>query len=217
MRVADAPSAPREHLLFAGVADADTMFAPALTERFDVAVASTTAEALAVIGRQWPGLVVTHVDAPDGGGITLCASARRAASPITILVTLSDPALAPDALLAGCDGVLLAPFAPNLLYTRIGRLMRCRATRRGFPANLIPHRRPAINQHCPDRQCPHCRASGVISFEFHSHRRAWFACGHCRHVWVDRREEDSCHSPRAGAKGPVKSAQPLAHFTTVTE
>jgi hypothetical protein len=100
----------------------------------------------------------------------------------------------PDALAAGCDGVLLKPFAPNLLYARLGRLQRemvhQQRMRSLFRSSDTARRSTGTNRFWPDQPCPCCHTVGVTSFEFHSHRRAWFACTACRHVWVGARLEE---------------------------
>jgi hypothetical protein len=45
------------------------------------------------------------------------------------------------------------------------------------------------NRVWPNTQCPYCHRNGVTSFEFCSHRRAWYACLDCRKVWIAKRQE----------------------------
>jgi hypothetical protein len=37
--------------------------------------------------------------------------------------------------------------------------------------------------------CTRCQQDGVVSFEFASHRRAWYACLECKNVWMAKRRE----------------------------
>ena len=183
-----------QEIVLCDVAGAFARFIYALSKQFRVTVASTVGEAIASIDRTRPALAVTHTKAGDAGGLAFCAAAKRASAPVTVLVTTPDPSAVPDALKAGCDGVLLEPFPPNLLYARIGRLMREQSLsaktsaalrQRSLAASAAPAR--GTNRFWPKEICPMCQVLGVTSFEFHSHRRAWFACTQCSHVWVARR------------------------------
>ena len=115
-------------------------------------------------------------------------------------MTTSAAERVPDALVAGCDGVLLKPFAPNLLYARIGRLLRARtdalvsrARQQHLKALHLGERADMLlsgsNRVWPNTHCPYCNHAGVTSFEFCSHRRAWYACVECKKVWIAKRQE----------------------------
>jgi len=120
--------------------------------------------------------------------------------PATVLVTTTDVEKIPDAILAGCDAVLLKPFAPNLLFARVGRLVRSRSTELRYRAvrqrakSHHLHERSDLllagtNQQWPNTHCPYCMHQGVTSFEFTSYRRAWYACLDCKKVWLAKRQE----------------------------
>src|SRR6185295_6714093 len=97
--------------------------------------------------------------------------------PSTVLVTTSDVSQVPEAIEAGCDGVLLKPFAPNLLHARIGRLLRGRTSEVLLHGQV--HHAPGssgTNRLWPNTACPNSNHEGVTSFEFSSHRRSWYAC-----------------------------------------
>jgi hypothetical protein len=104
-----------------------------------------------------------------------------------------DPAAAPEILRVGCEAILLEPFAPNLLFARIGRLLRefslstDELTRRGGSRRLV--RVKGTNVVFPEMACPQCQTRGATSFDFHSYRRAWYACTSCCQVWVGPRIE----------------------------
>jgi DNA-binding response OmpR family regulator len=186
------------------LADSDPLavsLAAGLRDRFRVSLAATTSDAVQQIERRRPALVVVDLALPNGGGLKVCESAKRLAAPATVLATSVEPRLVPDALGAGCDGVLIKPYAPNLFYTRVARMVRARADvmrerARHRVANSRPllarseNRRNGTNQEWPNTQCPHCDHQGVTSFEFVSYRRAWFACLACKKVWIARRLED---------------------------
>jgi DNA-binding response OmpR family regulator len=156
--------------------------------------------ALEYVRRAAPALVVTELALSDGNGVDICSTAKALRSPSSVLVTTADPATVPAALVAGCDGVLLKPFAPNLLVGRISRLLRERSTRLRLEAARSLSKavhltersdllRTGTNRKWPNTHCPYCTSSGVTSFDFTSMRRAWYACLECRKVWIARRQE----------------------------
>ena len=67
-----------------------------------------------------PSLVIV-----DGDGQDYAGDAAKAITPAppTLLVTLSQPEGAGQ-VIDRCDSMLLMPFAPNLLSSRVGRLLR---------------------------------------------------------------------------------------------
>lgn len=172
---------------------------PVLREHYRVAVASTASAALQALTRSAPALVVTELDLRDGPGEDVCRRAKMLPTPATVLVTTPTAERVPRALAAGCDGVLLKPFAPNLLYARIGRLLRARTlelrlrtSRHGRPAYVADRADPLAartNRDWPDTCCPWCQHQGVTSFEHTSHRRSWYACLACQKVWIAPRRE----------------------------
>jgi DNA-binding NarL/FixJ family response regulator len=153
-----------------------------------------------------PTLVVGDVD-----GIAEAADIVRTAKallrPATVLVIATDVESIPELLQAGCDAVLLKPFAPNLLYARIGRLLRARTEQQRIriPQDQIRSRyirgngdgrgdgdsslAATTNRVWAEVACPSCQQNGVVSFEFASHRRAWYACLECKGVWMAKRRE----------------------------
>jgi DNA-binding response OmpR family regulator len=131
-----------------------------------------------------PAMIITELELTDGTGSQICREAKALPTPPIVLITTAAVDRAPEALEAGCDGVLLKPFAPNLLAARVGRLIN------GRNHHSWHDSRPSgTNRLWPDLQCPNCDAKGVISFEFASHRRAWYSCGSCKKVWLGRRHE----------------------------
>jgi hypothetical protein len=109
--------------------------------------------------------------------------------------------------MAGCNGVLLKPFPPILLVTRISRLLKDHAAElkrraavslgraayaRGKAAHLVERidlLRNGTNRVWPATHCPYCSNQGVTSFEHASMRRAWYACVACRKVWIAKRHD----------------------------
>lgn len=161
---------------------ATAMYGPSLREKYRLHAAPTWEAALLVLTRSQPALVITDLGLGGTFGVDVCRHAKALPVPSTVLVTTSDVSRVPDALDAGCDSVLLKPFATNLLHARIGRLLRGRFTGAG---------RPSSGTNCvwPKMPCPSCNHEGVTCFEFSSHRRAWYACLHCKHVWIGQRQE----------------------------
>ena len=146
-----------------------------------------------------PDFVVTDVGFADGLGYEICRVAKELSVPSTVLVTASAAEQVPDALVAGCDSVLLKPFAPNLLLSRLARLKRARGDLRAMSTVVVAkshHLRERsqevtsrIFREWPDSECPHCGHKGATCFEYSSHRRAWYACVACKKVWLSRRRE----------------------------
>ena len=199
--VSPSPSPPLlPELLFV---DTDTIAAgylPLLREQYRVTTTPTAAAAVQALGRMSPALVVTELDLSDGPGEEICRRAKALTTPATVLVTTPQAERVPSALAAGCDAVLLKPFAPNLLYARLGRLLRSRS----IELRLRAHRQQAKSAHLmekrdllaartnrewPNTHCPYCQHRGVMSFEFTSHRRSWYACLACNKVWIARRQQ----------------------------
>jgi DNA-binding response OmpR family regulator len=132
------------------------------------------------------GIVVTDLQLPDGDGIDVCRAAKYASRPILVLVSTDDVRRVPRALSAGCDSVLVKPFAPNLFYARLGRLTRDLQIRSAFPASTIG---VGTNQHFPALACPGCGHSGATGFDATGLRRVWYACLACEHVWIAKRQQ----------------------------
>ena len=159
--------------------------APTLRSSYRVVVSPSVATARAFLGRNGWTVVVIDLDLPDGAVFDLCREAKALPKPPSVLVTTAQVERVPDALAAGCDGVLLKPFAPHLLVARIGRLVRSRTQNSGKPHSMLP----GTNRRWPNIGCPYCETQGVTSFEFASHRRAWYACLRCKNVWLHKRQE----------------------------
>ncbi len=193
-------SPPAQEVLLVDTDLVAATYLPGLREHYRVTITSTATAALQVLARTPPALVVTELDLGDGPGEEICRRAKMLATPATVLVTTPQAERVPSALAAGCDGVLLKPFAPNLLYARIGRLLRSRS----IELRMRAHRQYAKSAHLKEHMemltartnrewpatfCPYCQHRGVTSFEHTSHRRSWYACLACNKVWIARRLE----------------------------
>jgi len=196
------------------IADPDLIeghHASALRSTYRLATATDVDGALQALRQHQPDVVIVETRLGGGNGTEVCRAAKSLERPALVLVTTSQAECAPDAILAGCDGVLLKPFAPNLLYARLGRLMRMRLrahsarlrTRSGVLLERAEATRSKL-QHLlerseqsrtntfgewPTTRCPYCHHQGVTSFDYCSFRRAWYACLACRKVWIARRQE----------------------------
>ena len=171
-----------------------------LRSRFEVTEARSQTTAIRMLDVVHPAIVITELVLPEGGGLEICRAAKRKLVPPMVLVTTGEVEAAPSAILAGCDGVLLKPYAPNLLHSRLGRLLRDRAHHLQQRASLQnekfahlkirlqPAASTGTNRVWSGKECPACRTGGAVSFDAAAHRRFWFACLHCRHVWLARSE-----------------------------
>jgi len=196
---AAAPATTADLLIIDAPSDAAST-AAVLRGSYRVASTSAFDVAKQYLHRNPPALVVTELNLGGAAGAEICREAKTLQSPPSVLVTTSDTQLVPDALIAGCDGVLLKPFAPNLLFARIGRVLRARSEalrERARASHLktahLSDRSELLlsgtNRKWPNTHCPYCAHTGVTSFEYASHRRAWYACLECRKVWIAKRLE----------------------------
>jgi DNA-binding response OmpR family regulator len=167
---------------------------------YRVAATGSAEIAKQFLRRHTPALVVTELDLGGADGVDICREAKSHPLPPHVLVTTSLTERVPDALAAGCDGVLLKPFPPNLLHARIGRLLRARSEalknksrQSQLKAHHLGERSELLlggtNRVWPNTHCPYCHHFGITSFEFCSHRRSWYACLECKKVWIAKRLE----------------------------
>lgn len=132
-------------------------------------------------------VVVAASELDDGSAAGICREAKLKPFPTSVLVTAVNPEDIPDALVAGCDGVLLKPFPPNLLVNRVGRMVRARAEQLRLQA--VRSRSSAagrlersnrfnidINRVGLSFLVQSCSRRGVTSFDYASLRRTWHAC-----------------------------------------
>jgi DNA-binding response OmpR family regulator len=132
-------------------------------------------------------VIAIDMDVEEFDCTAICDASRKVA-PVAVLAVMEDPIRAPVALRAGCHAILLKPFSLNLASARIGRL--CRELPSGETRR--PGATPTdwgITRTWPDVYCPQCRRGSAVCFEYSSHRRSWFACLGCEHVWLGPRRE----------------------------
>ena len=183
------------------IVDAATVsYASTLRDKYDVSVVSTVDAALEHLRRSAPSVIVSELELDGRSAVEVCRQAKLLPLPSTVLVTTGNVELVPEALDAGCDGVLLKPFQPNLLHARIARLVRARSAALRLRAQRLhaksEHLRDrsellvcGTNRHWPATYCPYCAHQGVTGFEFASYRQAWYACVSCKKVWLAKRQE----------------------------
>ena len=193
------PAQAPDLLLVDGASDTAS-YAAMLRGSYRVVTAASFDVAKQLLRRHPPALVVTELDLPGADGVEICRQAKTLAVPPSVLVTTSNAERVPHALAAGCDGVLLKPFPPNLLFARVGRLVRARsealrlrAHQQGLKTTHLADRSNSLlsgtNRVWPNTHCPYCNHGGVTSYEFCSHRRSWYACLECKTVWIAKRQE----------------------------
>ena len=187
----------RVSILFVDPAGAE-LYLPSLRAQFEVTAVSSADQAVRALRVFQPTIVITELTLPDEDGALVCRQAKAfPLNPPSVLAMTAVPESVPEALLAGCDGVLLKPFAPNLLFGRIGLLLKQRAealrTRAMWQhASSVRHLdspRRAIegtNIVWHDASCPSCGHARVVSFDAADRRRLWYACVPCRNVWKGR-------------------------------
>ena len=186
----------QQHLLFVDTDPVTRRCAQANIDGFQTIVTATIEAARRVLNQVTVAGLVTDALLQDGSGIELCRAAKASTRTTSVLVMMADPERAPDAIDAGCDGVLLKPFSPNLLFARLGRLLRTtprpQISKRTHPwsrqAEATDTRRTTNEQWSTD-VCRYCQHVGVTAFEFSDHRRAWYACLACRKVWMAARHD----------------------------
>src|SRR4051812_8657989 len=85
-----------------------------VTQRFTRLTVQNTVEAVRTIERTRPRVVAIDLDLPQFDATAICVAAHQSGQ-TSVLTTTASPERAPAALKAGCHGVLLKPFAPNLV------------------------------------------------------------------------------------------------------
>lgn len=196
------PSSVRPTLLWVDTDRAATTHCEVLASQFRVSRPGAPLTALDFLRRSVaaPDFVATEVTFAGGLGYEICRVAKALTVPSTVLVMTSVVELVPEAIAAGCDAVLLKPFAPNLLLSRLARLKKLRLDRlrartalalakSGHLLRRSEEQVARMFREWPGTACPHCRHEGVTCFEYATRRRAWFACLACKKVWLSARRD----------------------------
>jgi two-component system KDP operon response regulator KdpE len=92
---------------------------------YDVEIAGTGAEALSMVARQTPDLIVLDLGLPDLEGTEVCPGVRAASNvPIVVLSARGAEADKVNALDLGADDYVTKPFGPEELLARIRVALR---------------------------------------------------------------------------------------------
>jgi DNA-binding response OmpR family regulator len=189
-------------LLFVDSHPAANAYVTTLRRQYRVTIANAASTALTLLKRSTPAVLITELNLSDGRGEDVCRRAKEGTgnTPPAVLVMTSNVERVPVALAAGCDGVLLKPFAPNLLYSRIARLLRARsleirmrAVQQMAKSAHLSERAAQLsvgtNKIWPTTHCPYCSHAGIVNFDHAQYRQEWFACLACQKVWIARSHE----------------------------
>jgi CheY-like chemotaxis protein len=210
-RLSSTPGTTIQHeVLLIGAEPRTAEYAAVLRQTYRVVSTANGDVAKQSLVKGAPSLVVADVDGMAAAA-DIVRTAKAPLTPATMLVIATDVESIPELLQAGCDAVLLKPFAPNLLYARVGRLLRARTEQQRIRTQQDQIRSRYIpgngngngdgrgdgdsslaattNRVWAQVACPRCQHDGVVSFEFASHRRAWYACLECKNVWMAKRRE----------------------------
>ena len=94
------------------------------TYGFDVALASTTADALQVLQTRRVGVLVADVDTDTPGKLALVRAARKADPSLAVIYTARMPSKLPDREKVAGAPCLRTPYHPHQLVSLIGQLTR---------------------------------------------------------------------------------------------
>lgn len=107
-------------------------------ENFEVTLARSGSQALALIDRRVPDLVILDIIMPEMDGITVCrrlrANSRYITLPVLFLTAKGSTDDIVDGLDAGADDYVIKPFELPELRARVHALLR-RGAREKMPAN----------------------------------------------------------------------------------
>ena len=194
---------------------------PLVKALFDTVSTCSVDEGLSALRRNTPALVVVDTMVRESGAGVVCRAAKQIVPTAAVLVTTADIAAVPAMIAAGCDSVLVHPFSPNLLFTRLGRL---------FPARLEDGAVRACHGFVPtnriwEASCPTCGRSGIVSFDAVGIRRWWFACTGCAHTWIGPevpgraigvRPHESCVSQDRQPRNLEATRNPTSRNTSIS-
>jgi DNA-binding response OmpR family regulator len=110
-----------------------------LTEaNYEVLSAGCVSEALILLEKECPNLVVLDSWLPDGNGLELCRRLHHLMpkTPILFCSGLAYEADKQEALTSGAQAYLVKPVDPNLLYSTIAELLTTTAESKGVASAL---------------------------------------------------------------------------------
>ncbi len=108
-----------------------TYLKDALSDRFEVRIASNTEEALDSIAQSLPDAVITDINMPALDGLKLCSQIKRdiatSGIPVIVISSSTDEHDHLEAFKAGADDFISKPFSLTLLQAQIRNMLRTRA------------------------------------------------------------------------------------------
>ncbi len=94
---------------------------------------------------EWPDIVLVDVEVPEVDGYAVCSHVKKSSRlknvPVLLLAGAFEPVDEARAKSMGCDGVLVKPFEPQQLVSRVKTLLQ--ASRPGAPAEEGARAKPA--------------------------------------------------------------------------
>lgn len=155
-----------------------------LARQANVLSVPTISAADALLRMRRVDVVVAHHTCPDGTALDVCHMAARLQPSASVLVAGLETAHVPEAIAAGCDGILLNPINAEHLRSAVRRIVRARTQAAAVVRPPEARRSRAIIEYCAEVACPRCATGGVYSFAPAGHDRTWCSCTTCRLVWT---------------------------------
>ena len=180
-------------------------YLPMLRRHYEVTAVPSEEQAIRALRAFQPTMVVTELTLPDGDGVSLCRESKAFNDAPSVLAITSTPERVPAALKAGCDAILMKPFAPQSPVTR-GSGFSCVAGQGAGGARVVgagqvclPHR-PLPSRRDRDKR----RARGRLLPVVRTGRRHQLRCG--------EPSPDVVRLPplRTGVDGPPPRVSPAA-------
>lgn len=103
----------------------------ALSDRFEIRIATNTEEAFDSIAQSLPDAVITDINLPTLDGLKLCSQLKRdlatSGIPVIVISSSTEDQDHLDAFKAGADDFISKPFSLTLLQAQIRNMLRTRA------------------------------------------------------------------------------------------
>ncbi len=113
----------------------------ALSDRFEIRIATNTEEAFDIIAQSLPDAVITDINLPALDGLKLCSQLKRdlatSGIPVIVISSSTEEQDHLDAFKAGADDFISKPFSLTLLQAQIRNMLRTRARLTGGPEKSV--------------------------------------------------------------------------------